>query len=327
MNLLITVEKSYFSELLDLSDNTDGYLSNRSPNSIQIPEEQARLLIDTMRAKSVSFEIKSINPSGDLSPYLGYLPEPNPLPNPLPNPRKRRLGSELTTHTALGETEPKLSPYLLPEPSPLPKPRKRRLRCELTTHTAFGEPEPKLISEWAKDYRCIVNASTLHKRIARGWAVEKALTTPPAIEYTAFHESKSLPAWRRDPRCKASETAILRRINEGWDVEAAIATPARVQSYEAFGEAKSPKEWERDPRCKAPFKAVRSRLRVGWDIERALSTPVSPHRVRTMAKCPRCEAKGYCIETRQLNQSKYKGVLRRLECVQCRQIFEDISGR
>lgn len=45
------------------------------------------------------------------------------------------------------------------------------------TTTAFGET--KLLSEWAKDHRCVVNYYTLNNRVVRSnWPPELAITTP-----------------------------------------------------------------------------------------------------------------------------------------------------
>lgn len=43
--------------------------------------------------------------------------------------------------------------------------------------TAFGET--KTAYAWAKDPRCAVSINTLNARLAKGWTVKAALTTPP----------------------------------------------------------------------------------------------------------------------------------------------------
>jgi hypothetical protein len=44
------------------------------------------------------------------------------------------------------------------------------------TFEAFGEL--KTVEEWLADARCLIDKSTLEKRIFRGWGLQEALATP-----------------------------------------------------------------------------------------------------------------------------------------------------
>lgn len=102
--------------------------------------------------------------------------------------------------------------------------------------TAFGET--KIVTDWAKDNRCVVNAGTLFGRLKVGdWSIEDAITTPAhgntsdiirrkqgrMIE--AWGEIKSLIGWSEDERCKVTYSGLKIRIRKGWDAEKSISTP------------------------------------------------------------------------------------------------------
>ncbi len=96
---------------------------------------------------------------------------------------------------------------------------------------AFGET--KTLMEWARDPRCVVDATTLRWRLRDNWAPERAITQPPSHPrrprlHTAFGETKTLTEWAQDPRCQTTHNALSLRIAKGWPVEEAITRPRRV---------------------------------------------------------------------------------------------------
>ncbi len=108
------------------------------------------------------------------------------------------------------------------------------------THAAFGEV--KTLTQWLDDERCTVSRNTLRQRIAAGWPVEAALTTPrghalapeeaaaigrtPPRTYAAFGEAKQLSAWARDERCAVSYDTLSHRLHAGWDFQEALTAPS-----------------------------------------------------------------------------------------------------
>lgn len=54
--------------------------------------------------------------------------------------------------------------------------RNQRNRRSSRMETAFGET--KCLADWGDDPRCLVEAKTLFSRMANGWAILKAMTTP-----------------------------------------------------------------------------------------------------------------------------------------------------
>jgi len=96
--------------------------------------------------------------------------------------------------------------------------------------TAFQETKSQSLG--ARDPRCMVPLATLRGRLARGWDIEKALTTPaddcsPRL-LTAFGETRTLADWARDPRCVVSHALLTNRIHDKWDPEIALTTPTHV---------------------------------------------------------------------------------------------------
>lgn len=98
--------------------------------------------------------------------------------------------------------------------------------------TAFGES--KGLVQWARDRRCMVTATTISGRLARGWDAASAITAPPQNEGSrghaitiveAFGMRKGLTAWTRDKRCRIGINGIADRLRRGWRAEDAISTP------------------------------------------------------------------------------------------------------
>ena len=95
--------------------------------------------------------------------------------------------------------------------------------------------ETKALHAWARDPRCPVTASTIAKRLGRGWDTKSAITTPPQTpgcrgtvftRLRAFGQVKGPRAWSRDRRCKVTMHGLMARVRRGWTVERAISTPA-----------------------------------------------------------------------------------------------------
>jgi len=93
--------------------------------------------------------------------------------------------------------------------------------------------ETKALHAWARDPRCPVTASTIAKRLDRGWDTKTAITAPP-----------------KTPGCRGTVFTRLR----------------------AFGQVKGPKGWSRDRRCRVTMHGLIARLRRGWDVEKAITT-------------------------------------------------------
>ncbi|MBK7642810.1 MAG: hypothetical protein IPJ19_07110 [Planctomycetes bacterium] len=95
--------------------------------------------------------------------------------------------------------------------------------------------ETKALLAWARDPRCSVTASTIAKRLDRGWDAKSAITAPPQTpgcrgtvftKVRAFGQVKGPAAWSRDKRCRVTKAGLSRRLRRGWDPERAITTPA-----------------------------------------------------------------------------------------------------
>ena len=140
-------------------------------------------------------------------------------------------------------------------------------------YAAFGEE--KSLIQWAEDPRCDVTIQLLRKRVAKGVALETAMTAERLRKssqmYTAFGETKSIAEWVADARCSAaSPGALLRRMRLGATLEEAISTDFPVR-YEAFGERKTLFQWSKDARCTVNYYTVLKRLERGMTLETALA--------------------------------------------------------
>lgn len=152
-----------------------------------------------------------------------------------------------------------------------------------TALTAFGETHT--LAAWQRDPRCVVGSSTILDRLARGWTLEAALTTPPlpyphSKDVTAYGDTQSISAWLRDPRCGVDRHTLLRRLQQGWTPEDAISLPGgarRGRQITGFGCTQSIREWARDARCRVSYTTLAARLAAGWPLEEALTTsPFDP---------------------------------------------------
>ncbi len=101
-------------------------------------------------------------------------------------------------------------------------------RQSSTIVTAFGET--KNLSEWEKDPRARASASTIRKRVARGYSPERAISTEEYGQDTiigtlvdAFGERKSIADWANDDRAAVLAPTIISRLRRGYPPEMAIA--------------------------------------------------------------------------------------------------------
>lgn len=105
-----------------------------------------------------------------------------------------------------------------------------QLRNRRTNNRLTFRGRTQTVTDWAAELG--IAAPTLDARLARGWSVEKALTTPGETSsrkksahrmLTYNGETHSLAEWNRRLGC--SPTTILCRLKKGWSVERALSTP------------------------------------------------------------------------------------------------------
>jgi hypothetical protein len=146
---------------------------------------------------------------------------------------------------------------------------------------------------WERDERCLVTRRALRERLAAGWSMEQALTTPGKTvgssngsignSLTAFGETKSVTAWSRDPRCQISRTRLRQRLASGMAPEDALSGVATrhpdFANKTAFGESKSLVDWVRDSRCVVTYQTLILRLANGLGLEDALTAPTEQLRL------------------------------------------------
>lgn len=109
-------------------------------------------------------------------------------------------------------------------------------RKEPILSEAMGES--RTIPEWARHESCKADANAIRHRLAKGWAIEDAISAPVKNRIyktivTAFGETKTVSEWLSDPRCKAPAQAIRRRIKMRWNPEKAITAPSRPMKIRA----------------------------------------------------------------------------------------------
>lgn len=111
------------------------------------------------------------------------------------------------------------------------KEQQNNRRCN-TLLTYKGET--KSIAQWSEQLG--VNHMTLRGRLARGWSVEKTLTTKPIIpnkicqynSVTYNNETYKLTEWAK--RVNIDYNVLRLRIQRGWDIEKALTTPVRKKN-------------------------------------------------------------------------------------------------
>jgi hypothetical protein len=181
--------------------------------------------------------------------------------------------------------------------------------------TAFGET--RTLAAWRRDPRCVVAESTILDRLARGWTLEAALTTPPlpyphSKAVTAYGDTQSISAWLRDPRCAVDRHTLMRRLAQGWTPEDALALPGgarRGRQVTGFGCTQSIQAWARDARCRVSYPTLAARLTAGWPLEEALTTAPfdrlpqltafgETHPVSVWAADPRCRVSRKTLQER-----------------------------
>lgn len=117
-----------------------------------------------------------------------------------------------------------------------------QVRNRRTNRPITFNGETLVLGDWAK--RIGIDPKTLSLRLAKGWPIEKALTTPPDPEAVARAKSDGLLTFN-------GETLPIR----DWAKRIGISPDA-----------------------------IRYRLRAGWSIERAITTPPDPYGVRARSK-------------------------------------------
>ncbi|MCE9557469.1 MAG: hypothetical protein K8R88_00815 [Armatimonadetes bacterium] len=149
------------------------------------------------------------------------------------------------------------------------------------------------LSEWSRLPECQVTEHAFRERVAKGWSIGKALSTPrrqtkvePRTrhraydyrEFTAFGETKPLYKWMKDSRCVVKQSTVRERMRLGYDLETALSTPTSglkfgevLPLYEAFGEKKTLPEWGKDPRCVVFYQTLQKRVRCGQSVEHAMT--------------------------------------------------------
>lgn len=85
------------------------------------------------------------------------------------------------------------------------------------------------VSEWAEEYD--LPPKLLSGRLGKGWAIERALTTPvqkcasPSGEVEYAGKTQSITKWAEETGVPMKQ--ISQRLRRGWSVEEALTTPVR----------------------------------------------------------------------------------------------------
>jgi hypothetical protein len=315
-NLLIAVKtQEDLSTLLRLG--RQGFLSRRSPLSIELPEEFAYAVLSPLTDRGIDFAVKAIGRRGELKPFELTTPEPN---------KSGQFSNKL--FAAFGESKTKAE-------------WGRDARCVVSENTLWR----RLNEGWN-----IEAALTIPTRSTQPPTETQG---KPSRKYSAFGEAKTIREWAKDPRCAVIEKTLRGRLGFGWEIEKAIATPPNVkkprdrnQLETAFDETKTVREWAKDRRRKVPSKCFLNRIDSGWEIERALLEPsnqVCSRSPRVAPPCPKCGGRTICYGTRRTANPVYRtrfrpetpAIARRVECVKCFAVStvyspsptEDVNGR
>lgn len=87
--------------------------------------------------------------------------------------------------------------------------------------------ETKLITEWAKDLGSDVNHSIISARLASGWDLEKAITTPRDgtvnVRYVEY-EGKKVRSSKLAKEFNIHPDTFWKRLERGWDIKTALTT-------------------------------------------------------------------------------------------------------
>lgn len=184
--LLISVkDPAHLKPLLRIVRDT-GYLSNRLPLSIELPEEHGKEAISKLESANIPFSIKTIGRSGELRAIAPQQPEHAPI-EPAYKPQTP------TTFTAFGESK---------------------------TAREWSK-DPRCVVNEKTLWRRLMNLDWLPERAI----TEPARVTPPPKMVSAFGEEKTIAEWSKDPRRKVPEKCVAARIRQGWSVERSLTDP------------------------------------------------------------------------------------------------------
>ena len=86
-----------------------------------------------------------------------------------------------------------------------------------------------LLTEWAAKFG--IDQSTVRRRLAMGWAIERTLTTPTRIQLTLHGQTLQLTEWAH--KIGLDTSALRYRLRHGWSVERALTTPSGGKTRKA----------------------------------------------------------------------------------------------
>lgn len=142
------------------------------------------------------------------------------------------------------------------------------------------------VRELSRLPECVVSSKVLGQRIARGYSIRKAMTTPPGKHMPKLIEWKGeqvkLVDLVRDEAVEGVDYSIVKnRLQIGWSIEKALATPRKFIRhekgrglYDYFGTKMSVTELAQLPCCAVGAMTLYSRLELlGWDLYDALVLP------------------------------------------------------
>lgn len=133
-----------------------------------------------------------------------------------------------------------------------------------------------------------IDPKTYRERLARGWALERALSEPTVCATPARdHTGRDFPsmtdmakAWGLPPR------TLQRRLDRGWDLERALTAPRGRAPVRDHTGAWFPCRLAMARAWGVPVSTLEKRLRAGWGLERALATPPAPRNPRPPRETP-----------------------------------------
>jgi hypothetical protein len=154
--------------------------------------------------------------------------------------------------------------------------------------------ETLLDEEWSR--RLGGKDTLVRGRIATGWTVERAVTTPVDARChwhdlprrTITHAGETLTVAEWSLRLGGCKDLVASRLESGWSEERAVTVP--VDPYPTIthaGETLTMGEWSR--RLGGTKILVRARIDNGWDEVRAVTTPCKPYRPRAAPRRPATE--------------------------------------
>jgi hypothetical protein len=162
---------------------------------------------------------------------------------------------------------------------------------DVSTRMLTHGGETLLDEEWSR--RLGGKGTLVRGRIAIGWTVERAVTTPADTRChwhdlsrrTVTHGGETLTVAEWSLRLGGCKDLVASRLESGWSEERAVTVP--VDPYPTIthaGETLTMGEWSR--RLGGTKILVRARIDKGWDEVRAVTTPCKPYRPRAAPRRP-----------------------------------------